>query len=271
MTLSLYWTYSFLIYKSIKSLFPFQDEIFGTIPATWGLGVEATDWNLAAEEAARRVHAANPDLLVIVGGIISNVVLLPAYFAPIKIENQVNIFGLVLVLNIIMTFLYFIFFNCLFFMWQGVRTSTITLPKVLSTSFDKLILLTKWFSTNWSILLTKWSTGSLNIIIFVIWLKILKVQILTVILVTVLVVNVGIYFIKSLTNSKSHTINVYLPNDVGLLHFWQYTKLLKVFQENNVNLENNSIFLYFYKKILILNLGTHFTIYDGQFYPFKGR
>jgi hypothetical protein len=64
---------------------------------------------LAAEEAARRVHAANPDLLVIVGGIISNVVLLPAYFAPIKIENQVNIFDLVLFLNINLNF----FFLCL--------------------------------------------------------------------------------------------------------------------------------------------------------------
>jgi hypothetical protein len=38
-----------------------------------------------------------------------------------------------------MTFLYFIFFNCLSLMCQGVRTSTIAFPKVLSMSFDQEI------------------------------------------------------------------------------------------------------------------------------------
>ena len=35
--------------------------------ATWGLGIEETDWNVAAEKAAIRVHEANPDMLIIVG------------------------------------------------------------------------------------------------------------------------------------------------------------------------------------------------------------
>ena len=63
---------------------------FGTIPATWGLGNNATDWNVAAEEAARRVQAVNPDMLIFVGGIISNVVLLPAHRVPIRIPDQVS-------------------------------------------------------------------------------------------------------------------------------------------------------------------------------------
>ena len=37
--------------------------------ATWGLGIESTDWNTAAEKAAIRVHEANPNMLIIVGGI----------------------------------------------------------------------------------------------------------------------------------------------------------------------------------------------------------
>ena len=63
--------------------------IFGTIPATWGFGNNLTDWNVAAEEAARRVHEANPDLLIFVGGIVSNVVLLPAQRVPIRLPDQV--------------------------------------------------------------------------------------------------------------------------------------------------------------------------------------
>jgi len=56
--------------------------------ATWGLGIESTDWNAAAEKAAVRVHEANPNMLIIVGGIFTGGFLSPAFFAPIHIPNQ---------------------------------------------------------------------------------------------------------------------------------------------------------------------------------------
>ena len=62
---------------------------FGTIDATWGSGNRDTDWNLAAEEAAKRIQKSNPDMLIIVGGTNFNVFLWPAYNAPITIKDQV--------------------------------------------------------------------------------------------------------------------------------------------------------------------------------------
>jgi len=38
-------------------------------PATWGSGVEATDWRLAAERAAAAIHAVEPGWLIIVEGV----------------------------------------------------------------------------------------------------------------------------------------------------------------------------------------------------------
>ena len=64
--------------------------IFGHIPETWGTGFNSTDWKLAAEEAARRIHNVNQDILIIVGGLLSNVVLSPAYYAPVQIPDQVS-------------------------------------------------------------------------------------------------------------------------------------------------------------------------------------
>lgn len=62
--------------------------ILGTIQATWGWGNNETDWNVAAEEAAIRVHEANPEMLIFVGGIVAGGFLTPAYFAPIKLPDQ---------------------------------------------------------------------------------------------------------------------------------------------------------------------------------------
>ena len=57
---------------------------------TWGLGVESLDWNTAAEKAAVRVHEANPNLLIIVGGIFTGGYLGGAAVAPVHIPNQVS-------------------------------------------------------------------------------------------------------------------------------------------------------------------------------------
>ena len=48
-----------------------NDELVpgGVRYATWGLGIHTLDWNTAAEEAALRVHEANPNMLIFVGGI----------------------------------------------------------------------------------------------------------------------------------------------------------------------------------------------------------
>lgn len=62
----------------------------GTLYATWGLGLDSTDWNVAAEKAAIRVHEANPNMLIIVGGIFTGG-FIPAYIAPIRVPNQVKI------------------------------------------------------------------------------------------------------------------------------------------------------------------------------------
>lgn len=63
----------------------------GTVTfALWGSGRAEQDWNKAAEEAGRRVLAANPDMLVIVGGLVSGGFLTPAMWAPIQIPNQVS-------------------------------------------------------------------------------------------------------------------------------------------------------------------------------------
>ena len=57
---------------------------------TWGKGVKATDWNQAAEEAAERVAAANPDMLIIVEGIgfAGNLENVPGH--PIKVPKKVD-------------------------------------------------------------------------------------------------------------------------------------------------------------------------------------
>ena len=65
----------------------------GTVTfALWGSGRAEQDWNQAAEEAGRRVLAANPDMLVIVGGLVSGGFLTPAILAPIQLPNQVSEF-----------------------------------------------------------------------------------------------------------------------------------------------------------------------------------
>ena len=62
----------------------------GTVTyALWGSGKTEQDWNLAAEEAGKRVLAANPGMLVIVGGIEYGNVLRPANWAPIQLPKQV--------------------------------------------------------------------------------------------------------------------------------------------------------------------------------------
>ena len=62
----------------------------GTVTwALWGSGRVEQDWNLAAEEAGKRVLAANPGMLVIVGGIVYGNVLTPAVWAPIQLPKQV--------------------------------------------------------------------------------------------------------------------------------------------------------------------------------------
>ena len=67
-----------------------ENYVGGIKYATWGLGIESTDWNLAAERAAVRVHESNPEMLIIVGGIFTGGFLTPSYFAPIKIPDQVS-------------------------------------------------------------------------------------------------------------------------------------------------------------------------------------
>ena len=78
-------------FESKKVSHSFSDESIpgGVRYATWGLGVESLDWNTAAEKAALRVHEANPNMLIIVGGIFTGGFLTPAAFAPIKLPNQV--------------------------------------------------------------------------------------------------------------------------------------------------------------------------------------
>ena len=58
---------------------------------TWGSGVKYTDWNQVAEEAGKRVAAANPDMLIIVEGIdfAANLENVPGH--PIKLPNKVDI------------------------------------------------------------------------------------------------------------------------------------------------------------------------------------
>ncbi len=46
-----------------------------TTYCTWGFGTPETDWHAAAEEAGRRVLEANPDMLVIVEGLLYSLVL----------------------------------------------------------------------------------------------------------------------------------------------------------------------------------------------------
>ena len=58
--------------------------------ALWGSGRVKQDWNLAAEEAGKRVLEANPDMLVIVGGVVYGNLLTPAVWAPIQLPKQVN-------------------------------------------------------------------------------------------------------------------------------------------------------------------------------------
>ena len=65
------------------------DENGTTTYALWGSGRVKQDWNLAAEEAGKRVSSANPDMLVIVEGIVYGNVLTPAVWAPIQLPKQV--------------------------------------------------------------------------------------------------------------------------------------------------------------------------------------
>jgi len=60
----------------------------GKLYATWGLGLDSTDWNKAAEKAAIRVHEGNPDMLIIVGGIFTGGILTPAALVPVRIPDQ---------------------------------------------------------------------------------------------------------------------------------------------------------------------------------------
>ena len=79
------------MYKDLSYLFDISDENVpgGVRYATWGLGIETLDFNTAAEKAALRVHEANPNMLIIVGGIVGGGFLGPAYIAPIRVPNQV--------------------------------------------------------------------------------------------------------------------------------------------------------------------------------------
>ena len=59
-----------------------------TTPVTWGFGSSETDWKLAAEEAGRTVLDANPNMLVIVEGIVSGGDLTAAVTAPVLLPIQ---------------------------------------------------------------------------------------------------------------------------------------------------------------------------------------
>lgn len=67
---------------------PDEDAVGGTKYASWGVGIETTDWNVAAEKAAQLVHQANPNMLVFVGGLLFGTLLSPAVYAPIRLEHQ---------------------------------------------------------------------------------------------------------------------------------------------------------------------------------------
>lgn len=85
--------------------FVLDESVTGGIRyATWGLGIEASDWNLAAEKAAIRVHEANPNMLIIVGGIFTGGYLGAARFKPIRLPNQVIKFAF-LRFSVLLTFL----------------------------------------------------------------------------------------------------------------------------------------------------------------------
>ena len=49
-----------------------------------------------ASKAALRVHEANPNMLIIVGGIVGGGFLGPAYIAPIHVPNQVLLLAIFL-------------------------------------------------------------------------------------------------------------------------------------------------------------------------------
>lgn len=66
-----------------------ESVVGGIRYATWGLGINSTDWNVAAEKAAIRVHQVNPNMLIIVGGIFTGG-FIPAYLAPVRVPNQVS-------------------------------------------------------------------------------------------------------------------------------------------------------------------------------------
>ena len=76
----------------VAKVFLISDENVpgGVRYATWGLGIETLDFNTAAEKAALRVHEANPNMLIIVGGIVGGGFLGPAFIAPIRLPNQVT-------------------------------------------------------------------------------------------------------------------------------------------------------------------------------------
>ena len=56
-----------------------------TIPVTWGFGEPERDWQIAAEEAGRTVLEANPNMLVIVEGILSGEEITAAAITPVHL------------------------------------------------------------------------------------------------------------------------------------------------------------------------------------------
>ena len=73
-----------LVKKGVKD----ETWIGGMKFPTWGYDLNQTDWKRAAEIAAQKVHNANPNMLIFVGGLNYQVVLSPVYAAPIKLEAQ---------------------------------------------------------------------------------------------------------------------------------------------------------------------------------------
>jgi endoglucanase len=57
----------------------------GPTKATWGDGDPLTDWRAAAERAGNAVLAADPDLLVVVGGLDYGANLTAAYLHPVRL------------------------------------------------------------------------------------------------------------------------------------------------------------------------------------------
>ena len=78
----------------------------GKLYATWGLGLDSTDWNKAAEKAAIRVHEGNPDMLIIVGGIFTGGILTPAALVPVRIPDQVKLINYLFIIKLYLVHIY---------------------------------------------------------------------------------------------------------------------------------------------------------------------